>query len=106
MRLDLARRRRYRGNRRRARKAQQEALRLGDFSEDVWPKLAEDLAARSFCLDDTGGLETADVPRDERLAEADRFDQLADRGRTFRQALDHAQTVYVRQGLVEYAELA
>jgi hypothetical protein len=86
--------------------AQQNSLALGDLVENVGPELAENLAAGAFRLDDAGDLEAADVPGDERLAEADGFDEIADRCRPFRQALDYAQAVHVRECLVEDAQLA
>ena len=55
-------------------------------SKTLGRSVAADLAAGALGLDHAGGLEAAHVPRDERLAEADGLDQLADRGRALGQA--------------------
>ena len=46
------------------------------------------------------------MPGDERLAEADGVDQVADGGRSLAQPPHDAQAVHVRQRLVEDAQLA
>jgi hypothetical protein len=87
------------------RHSQQGALAFRDFVEDVRPKLAEDLAAGPPGLDDSGSLEPGHVPRDQRLAEADRFDQIADRSRTLREPPHDSEAVHVGQRFVEDAQL-
>jgi hypothetical protein len=86
--------------------AQKHALALFHEVEDVRPELAEDLAAGAPGLDEAGGLEAADVPADQRLAEADRVDEVADGGRALDQAANDAQPVHIGQSLVEDPKLA
>jgi hypothetical protein len=84
---------------------QNEVLALGDTGEYVRLQLAQDFAAASMRADDPGGPKLGDVPADERLAQTDRLDQLPDRRGPFGQALHHAETIDVGEGLVEDAQL-
>jgi len=78
----------------------------GGFGEGSGPQAADRLAADSAGRDDSGGSQLAEMPAHERLAQPDVVDQLGDRGRGIREALDDPQPVDVGQRLVEQADLA
>jgi hypothetical protein len=86
--------------------AQEDALALGDLTEDVGSELADNFAARPLGLDDARRPEPADVPGDERLAEAYGVDQLAYGGRSLGQPSNDTKAVHVGECLVKDAQLA
>jgi hypothetical protein len=86
--------------------AQEDALALGDLTEDVGSELADHFTARSLGFDDSRSPEPTDVPGNERLAEPDGVDQLAHRGGALGQPSDDAKAVYVGECLVKDAQLA
>jgi hypothetical protein len=65
---------------------------------------ADGLATDPPGLDEAGGAQAADVPRHERLRQPDVVDELGDAGLGASEALDDAQPVHVREGLVEGAQ--
>ncbi len=87
------------------RHAQQEALALGHCVEDVGLQLAQDLATAAAGSHDACRPKARNVPRDQRLAESDGVDQIADRGRALGKSPDDPEAVHVRERLVEYPQL-
>jgi hypothetical protein len=89
-----------------ARYAEDGALAGGEFGEGFLAQAADGLAAFAAGLHDARGTEAAEMPRDERLAEADMGDQLGDGCLAGGQAAHDAQAVHVGHDLVECAQLA
>ena len=67
---------------------------------------ADRLAADPPGLDEAGGAEAADMPRDERLRQADVVDELGDRRLGAGEPLNDPQPVHVSEGLVEGPQCA
>jgi hypothetical protein len=67
---------------------------------------ADGLAADPPGLDQAGGAETADVPRDEGLRQPHVVDELGNGGLGASEPLHDAQPVHVGEGLVEGAQCA
>ena len=86
--------------------AQENAFAFGDLTKDIGTELAHDFAAGALGLDDAGGPEPPDVPRNPRLAEPDGVDQFADGRGALSQPSDDAKPVDVRERFVEDAQLA
>ena len=77
------------------------ALLGGEGLEGLRDEPADRLPAAPPGLDEPGGPEPAEVPRHERLGQADVLDQLGDGGLPLRQAADDPEAVDIRQRLVE-----
>ena len=77
------------------------ALALEERLEGSRQEPADRLATDAAGLDEAGGAEAADVPRDERLRQADVVDELGDRRLGAGKPLDDPEAVHVSEGLVE-----
>src|SRR4051794_16912080 len=81
-------------------------LPLGELVKCLGPETADRLSAPAPGLDDAGAPEATDVPRHERLRQADMGDELGDRRLTVRQPADDPEAIHVGHDLVEGAQLA
>jgi hypothetical protein len=81
-------------------------LPLGELVKCLGPETADRLSAPAPGLDDAGAPEATDVPRHERLRQADMGDELGDRRLTVRQAADDPEAIHVGHDLVEGTQLA
>ena len=86
--------------------AKDSALVVGEGAKRLGQEAGHGLAADAPRVDEPGCPESAQVPRDERLAQADPFDQLGHAGLALREALDDPQPIHVRKGLVDDADRA
>ena len=82
------------------------ALVLGVGAEGLGNEARDGLATDAAGLDQAGNPEAPEVPRHERLAQADTLDEVGHARLALRQALDDPQPVHVGQGLVDEPELA
>jgi hypothetical protein len=89
-----------------ARETEDGAFARSELHEGLFAKAADGLATLAARFDDAGGTETAEVPRDKRLAEADMGDQFRDGRLALREAAHDAQPVDVGHDLVKGAQLA
>ena len=80
------------------------ALVLGEGAERLGHEAGHGLTADPPCLNQACDSKPAEVPRDERLAEPDSLDELGDAGVALGEALDDAQAVHVREGLMDEAQ--
>jgi hypothetical protein len=89
-----------------ARDAEYRALAGGELGECLLAEAADRLSAAAACLDDAGGPQPTDVPRHERLRQADVGDELGDRRFALGESPDDAQSIDVGHDLVERTQLA
>jgi hypothetical protein len=86
--------------------AEDGAFACRELGERLLTQAADGLAAPAARLDDTRRAEPAEMPRDERLRQADVGDQLGDGGVTVGKPADDAKTIDVGHDLVEGTQLA
>jgi hypothetical protein len=89
-----------------ARDAKDRALSRGELGERLLAQSADRLTPLSSGLDDSGGPQATEMPRNERLGQPDVGDQLRDGGLALGQTTDDAQAVHVGHHLVESTQLA
>jgi hypothetical protein len=89
-----------------AREAEDSPLARGELDEGLRAQSADRLATVATGLDDAGRAEPTQVPRDERLREADMGDEFRHRRLAAGESADDAQAVHVGHDLVEGTQLA